>query len=182
MIIEHQIIPVLAMMPQQMLIDSLMELLIPFMCCYILVFYLIFDCICNAFAELSCFADREFYSEWWNSSSYADFARLWNKPVHHFLLRHCYKESMENLKFSKKDATLLTFFISSLMHELVFVLIGKRIRFYLFFLQMLQLPLIALSSLKIFQGRALAGNVFFWFGMFMGPPLLAVAYLREHFA
>lgn len=26
-----------------------------------LIFYLIFDCICNGFAELTCFADREFY-------------------------------------------------------------------------------------------------------------------------
>jgi sterol O-acyltransferase len=182
MIIEHQINPVFLEMKNQTFIDSLMDLLLPFMCVYIMVFYLIFDCICNAFAELTCFADREFYGDWWNSASYGDFARLWNKPVHHFLLRHCYKESLENLKFSKKDAMLLTFLISSLMHELVFVLIGKKLRFYLFFLQMFQLPLIYLSSLKVFQGREIAGIVFFWFGMYLGPPLLAVAYLREYYA
>jgi sterol O-acyltransferase len=154
-------------MKNTFLIDSLMELLIPFMICYIMLFYLVFDCICNAFAEITYFGDREFYADWWNSSSFEDFARLWNKPVHHFLLRHCYKESMENLKFSKKDATLLTFFISSCMHELVFVMISKRLRPYLFFLQMFQLPLIYASKLSIFEGRALAGNVFFWFGMYM---------------
>jgi sterol O-acyltransferase len=94
-------------------------------------------------------------------------------------LRHLYQESIQNLKFSKSDATFLTFFVSSLMHELVFVVMGKRIRFYLFFMQMLQLPLIYLSTLKVFTGREFAGNVFFWICMYIGPPMLAVAYLRD---
>jgi sterol O-acyltransferase len=34
------------------------------------------------------FADRNFYDDWWNSSSFDQFARKWNKPVHEFLLRH----------------------------------------------------------------------------------------------
>lgn len=171
MVVEHQITPVLHNMKNQSFVDSLLLLLIPFMTCYILIFYVIFECICNAFAEITCFADREFYADWWNSSSYDEFARvisfnqLWNKPVHHFLLRHCYRESMNNLRISKQDATLLTFFISSVMHELVFVIIGRKLRFYLFFMQMFQLPLIFLSSLPLFKGHSLAGNVFFWFGM-----------------
>lgn len=123
--------------------------------------------MCNAFAELTCFADREFYADFWNASSFGDFARDWNKPVHHFLLRHVFKESMENLKISKQDATFITFFLSSCMHELVFFIIGKRLRMYLFFMQMFQLPLIFLSTLKIFKGRAILGNVFFWFGMYL---------------
>lgn len=130
---------------------------------------------------MTCFADREFYEDWWNSSNYADFARLWNKPVHHFLLRHLYFESIENLKISKTDATLLTFFVSSCIHEVLFIVIGKRVRFYLFFMQMFQLPMIFLSNLDIFKGRHLAGNVFFWFGIYIGPPMLGVAYLREHY-
>lgn len=28
------------------------------------------------------FADREFYQDWWNSTSWDEFARKWNKPVH----------------------------------------------------------------------------------------------------
>ena len=82
----------------------------------LLVFYIIFDCILFAFAELTCFAgqwlssffyahsshcflmpihsiDREFYQDWWNSTSFDEFARRWNVPVHTFLLKHvctCY--------------------------------------------------------------------------------------------
>ena len=67
------------------------------------------------------------------------------------------------------------------MHELVFVVLGRRLRPYLFFMQMTQLPLIYLSRLEIFKGHPLAGNVFFWFGLLLGPPVMAVAYCREHF-
>ncbi|KAJ3313335.1 hypothetical protein HDV04_002141 [Boothiomyces sp. JEL0838] len=179
LVIEHQCTPVFLQMPNQTFLDTLMDLLIPCMMCYLLIFYIIFECVCNAFAELTCFADREFYADFWNASSFGDFARDWNKPVHHFLLRHVFKESMENLKISKQDATFITFFLSSCMHELVFFIIGKRLRMYLFFMQMFQLPLIFLSTLKIFKGRAILGNVFFWFGMYLGPPILTVAYLRE---
>ena len=28
------------------------------------------------------FADREFYQDWWNSTSWDQFSRKWNKPVH----------------------------------------------------------------------------------------------------
>ncbi|KAJ3372374.1 hypothetical protein HDU91_003614 [Kappamyces sp. JEL0680] len=190
-IVEHQITPTVAKMPQVTFLDSVTDLLLPFMTIWILVFFLIFECICNAFAELTCFADREFYADWWNSTTYEEFARLWNKvgsfrpsrlqPVHHFLLRHCYKESIQNLNFSKKDATLLTFFLSSCMHELVFVVVLRKVRFYLFFMQMFQLPLIFLSKLEVFKGKPFAGNVFFWFGLFLGPPFLCVCYIREFY-
>jgi sterol O-acyltransferase len=126
------------------------------------------------------FADREFYQDWWNSASYDEFARNWNKPVHHFLLRHCYRESMENLRISKIQSTALTFLLSALMHELVFVILLKRVRFYFFLLQMFQLPLIYMSWLPIFKGKTQAGNLFFWAGMYLGPPFLGVAYLREY--
>jgi sterol O-acyltransferase len=179
--VEHQVNPVFLKMPTQSFLDSLTDLLLPFMTLWILIFFLIFECICNAFAEITCFADREFYADWWNSTNFEEFARLWNKPVHHFLLRHCYKESIVNLNFSKKDATFLTFLLSSLMHELVFVIVGKKIRFYLFFLQMFQLPLIMLGRMETFKKMPIAGNAFFWLGLCLGPPLLAVCYCRDHF-
>ncbi|KAL2920127.1 Sterol O-acyltransferase 2 (Sterol-ester synthase 2) [Polyrhizophydium stewartii] len=179
---EHYIHPVLLDMSNLGFFDSFMQLLMPFMMCYLLIFFIIFECICNAFAELTFFADREFYDDWWNSVTFDEFARKWNKPVHEFLLRHVYLESITSYKLSKNDATLLTFFLSSCVHELVMVIIGKRLRFYLFFMQMFQIPLIYISRLPFFRGRKTAGNAFFWFGMFMGPPLLAVVYMREHYA
>jgi hypothetical protein len=33
------------------------------------------ECVCNGFAELSRFADRQFYEDWWNSTNWDQFAR-----------------------------------------------------------------------------------------------------------
>ncbi|KAJ3205587.1 hypothetical protein HDU67_008768, partial [Dinochytrium kinnereticum] len=145
--VEHYIIPTLAISQQIDFVTSVMNLIIPFMVCYLLIFFIIFECICNAFAELTRFADREFYEDWWNSSSFDEYARKWNKPVHEFLLRHVYGDTIANLKFSKTNATFLTFFLSSCFHEIVFVVTAKRIRMYMFMLQMLQIPLIYIARI-----------------------------------
>ncbi|KAJ3491381.1 hypothetical protein NLI96_g769 [Meripilus lineatus] len=54
--------------PDQSFFRSLLDLALPFMVAYLLLFYIIFECICNAFAELSYFADRRFYDDWYDSS------------------------------------------------------------------------------------------------------------------
>ncbi|CAO3628217.1 unnamed protein product [Mucor hiemalis] len=43
-----------------------LELLFPFMMNYMFIFYIIFECILNWFAEVTKFADRNFYDDWWN--------------------------------------------------------------------------------------------------------------------
>ncbi|KAI9364407.1 MBOAT, membrane-bound O-acyltransferase family-domain-containing protein [Zopfochytrium polystomum] len=178
--VEHYIYPVLALTRKISFLSSLMYLIIPFMVCYMLIFYIIFECICNAFAELTFFADREFYDDWWNSTTFDEYARKWNKPVHEFLLRHVYLETIASLKMSKQNATLLTFFVSSCFHEVVMAVTGKRIRMYLFGLQMFQIPLIYFARIPFVRKQKTFGNALFWFGMFLGPPLLGVAYSREH--
>lgn len=49
------------------LAESISLLLFPFMVTFLLVFLVIFEYVLGAFAELTCFADRHFYSDWWNS-------------------------------------------------------------------------------------------------------------------
>ncbi|OQD79555.1 hypothetical protein PENANT_c048G03635 [Penicillium antarcticum] len=72
----------------------LSDLLFPFMMEYLLAFYVIWECVLNALAEITMFADRGFYADWWNSVSWDQFARDWNRPVHNFLLRHVYHSSI----------------------------------------------------------------------------------------
>ncbi|TPX37431.1 hypothetical protein SmJEL517_g00683 [Synchytrium microbalum] len=166
--VEHYVNPVLDRMPYLSLSDTLIQLLLPFMVCYLLIFYIIFECICNAFAELTQFADRDFYQDWWNSTTFDEFARKWNHPVHEFLLRHVYLESIQTYKLSKNSATFLTFLMSSCLHELVLVVVGKRIRMYLFVLQMLQIPLIYIGRIPAIRRQKLLGNILFWVSMFLG--------------
>lgn len=154
-----------------------LDLVIPFLVMYLLVFYIIWDAILNAIAELTRFADREFYGPWWNSVTWDQFARDWNTPVHRFLLRHVYHSSMSALHVSKGSATVLTFLLSSCVHELVMLCIFKKLRGYLLFLQMCQLPLVAISRTRYFRDKRTLGNVVFWFGIITGPSLMCSMYL-----
>ncbi|POS72864.1 MBOAT family protein [Diaporthe helianthi] len=155
----------------------LSDLIFPFMMEYLLTWYLIWEAILNLLAELTYFADREFYSDWWNSVSWDQFARDWNRPVHNFLLRHVYHGSISAMQVNKHTATLFTFFLSALVHELVMWCIFKKLRGYLLFMQMLQLPLVQLSRTRWMKGRKTLGNINFWLGIFTGPSILCSLYL-----
>ncbi|CAN6674377.1 sterol O-acyltransferase 2 [Trichomonascus vanleenenianus] len=155
----------------------LLDLVPPFILMYLLVFYIIWDAILNAIAELTRFGDREFYGEWWNCVSWDQFAKDWNMPVYRFLLRHVYHSSMSALRVSKMTATVLTFLLSSCVHELVMLVIFKRLRGYLLILQMCQLPLVVLSRTRFLRNKEILGNIVFWVGIITGPSLMCSLYL-----
>ncbi|KAL9713547.1 Sterol O-acyltransferase 2 (Sterol-ester synthase 2) [Leucoagaricus gongylophorus] len=113
----------------------------------------------------------------WNSTSWDEFSRKWNKPVHSFLLRHVYAPLIYSCGFSKTIAMLITFFLSASAHELVMVVVTQKIRLYLFIMQLVQVFLILLSRHPIIKRNKLMGNVVFWLGLYAGFPLLCVAYV-----
>eukprot|EP00003_Mantamonas_plastica_P028583 TRINITY_DN655_c0_g1_i1.p1 TRINITY_DN655_c0_g1~~TRINITY_DN655_c0_g1_i1.p1 ORF type:complete len:491 (-),score=135.76 TRINITY_DN655_c0_g1_i1:200-1672(-) len=170
--------PEFAMIPQRSVLKSLSVLLLPMCLFYFLLFFLVFECIANFFAELTMFADRHFYSDWWNCTSFEEFATKWNHPVHAFLLRHVYLESLYSFKASKGSAMFVTFLLSSLLHELVMVASFRVFRPFLFAMQMMQLPLFIVS--KRLKGTRF-GNFFFWFGLLMGFPVIAILYVTESY-
>jgi sterol O-acyltransferase len=47
---------------------------------------------------------------------------------------------------------------------------------YLFALQLIQIPLIAIGRIPAIKRNKLAGNIVFWLGLYAGFPLLCVAY------
>mgnify|MGYP003365731919 FL=1 len=155
----------------------LIDIIPSFIVMYLLVFYLIWDAILNCIAELSRFGDRYFYGDWWNCVTWDEFSRIWNIPVHKFLLRHVYHSSISAFNFNKAQATLFTFFLSSVIHELSMYVIFKRMRLYIFFFQMLQLPLVAIGNTPQMKERTIIGNAIFWAGICMGPSVLCSLYL-----
>lgn len=175
-VVECFIIP-LTPTPDQSFFRSLLDLALPFMIAFLLLFYIIFECICNGFAELSYFSDRLFYEDWWNSTSWEEFSRKWNKPVHTFLLRHVYASTRASYGLSRTTAMFVTFFFSAMAHELVMAVVTKKIRMYLFLMQLIQIPLILVSRAPAIQRNKLMGNVVFWLGLYAGFPLLCVAYV-----
>ncbi|KAG7663136.1 ARE2 [[Candida] subhashii] len=168
-------LPIAERIPQFFYI--LFDMMLPFLMIYMFTFYLIWDSILSAIAELSMFADREFYGPWWNCSDFSEFARLWNIPVHKFLLRHVYHSSISALTMNKHQATLFTFVLSSLVHELVMYVIFGNLRGYLLLLQMSQIPLVMLCRSKMLRGKKIFGNVLCWTGFILGPSVILISYL-----
>ncbi|MBW0514841.1 hypothetical protein O181_054556 [Austropuccinia psidii MF-1] len=159
------------------LFGMILRLVVPFSMNYLLIFYIIFECICNGFAELTRFADREFYSDWWNSVSFDEFSRKWNKPVHNFLLKHVYASTITTYGLSRHRAGLVTLILSSLVHELLMAMVMRKLRWYLFLAQMTQVPLTIVGKSKFFIDRPKLGNAFFWIGLLSGFPFLGVCYI-----
>ncbi|KAG5973589.1 hypothetical protein E4U55_000386 [Claviceps digitariae] len=139
------------------LAESISWLLFPFMVIFLLVFLVIFEYILGAFAEITRFADRHFYADWWNSTDWMEFSREWNVPVYSFLRRHVYSASRPHT--GKMLATVITFLISALMHEVVMACISKKIRGYGFVCQMLQLPIVMLQRTKFIRSRKTLNNM-----------------------
>jgi sterol O-acyltransferase len=63
------------------MLESISLMLFPFMVTFLLVFLVIFEYLLGAFAEITCFADRHFYSDWWNSCDWYVMCSLINASV-----------------------------------------------------------------------------------------------------
>ncbi|OAK99206.1 hypothetical protein IQ06DRAFT_251168 [Phaeosphaeriaceae sp. SRC1lsM3a] len=157
------------------LAETVGRMLFPFMITFLLVFLVIFEYILGAFAELTRFADRQFYADWWNSCDWLEFSREWNIPVHAFLRRHVYSASKNHM--SRPVATAITFLISALAHELVMGCITRKFRGYGFFAMMLQMPIVLVQRSKWVRGRTLLNNVLFWCSMILGLSMMCALYV-----
>ncbi|KAK5719346.1 Sterol O-acyltransferase 2 (Sterol-ester synthase 2) [Elasticomyces elasticus] len=156
--------------------ETVSSLLFPFMITFLLVFLVIFEYVLGAFAEITRFADRKFYSDWWNSLDWLEFSREWNIPVHNFFRRHVYSASRQ-ARMSRGLATAMTFFVSAVAHELVMGCITRKFRGYGFILMMLQIPFVAIQRLPWVRKQALLNNVLFWVFMIIGLSLLCALYV-----
>ncbi|KAL6059686.1 Sterol O-acyltransferase 2 (Sterol-ester synthase 2) [Balamuthia mandrillaris] len=175
--VAHFILPILSKANELAFFHLLAQLSIPVMLTYMLVFFFVFEVILNGFAEVTRFADRHFYDDWWNSTSYDEFARKWNRPVHGWLLRHVYNRRLRG-GHGKSSALWITFIFSAVLHELLMAVAFRVIAIWIFSLMMLELGFI--YALRAFRGTNL-GNLLFWCTMFLGTPLLALLYAREYY-
>jgi hypothetical protein len=91
--------------------------------------------------------------------------------VHAFLRRHVYSAS--KVHTSRPVATIITFLISALAHELVMGCITRKFRGYGFFAMMLQMPIVMVQRSKWVKGRTLLNNVLFWCSMILGLSMVS---------
>jgi len=161
--------------------DYLLKLSIPSTYIWLLGFYGFFHCFLNLTAELLRFGDRVFYKDWWNASEVSAYWRLWNMPVHYWLVRHVYFPSVR-VGFSKKGATFVVFFFSAILHEVLISVPCHMIRVHSFLAMMGQIPLIFLTKLidRQYPGSSI-GNIIFWISFcFVGQPMAMLLYTIDY--
>lgn len=81
-------------------------------------FFALFQALMNALAEVMRFGDREFYTDWWNSSSLGMYWRSWNRPVYLFMKRHVYSP-LVGRGWSPLAASGVVFALSAILHEML---------------------------------------------------------------
>ncbi|XP_077289750.1 sterol O-acyltransferase 1-like [Arctopsyche grandis] len=135
-------------------------------------FYLLLHCWLNAFAEMLTFADRYFYTDWWNQKGYSSFFRTWNIVVQDWLYAYIYKDVV---KFTKNRllAAITVFFISAAVHEIIiFVSLGY---FYPVLSLNFLIPGYLFTLVEKYMSHS-AGNILFWITWIMGDGIILTTY------
>lgn len=138
---------------------------------WLIMFYTLFHSYLNFWAELTYFADRRFYYDWWNAGDLSEYWRKWNFPIHSFLIRHIYYP-LRRRKINKPVALFTTFFVSAIAHEYLIVGIFRMINFIAFTLMIVNVPIMIVQH----KLRGMVGpntnNLMFWlFYLILGQPL-----------
>lgn len=136
----------------------------------------------NAFAEMLRFADRMFYKDWWNSTSFANYYRTWNVVVHDWLYTYVYKDVHNLVKRSGRTRLMpkiVVFTVSAAVHEyilaftfrffypILFILFGNVGVFFIFLTD---------------KRKERVWNVFMWVALFIGMGFLMSLYSMEYYA
>ena len=158
---------------------SLFRSMAPAMACMTFCHFLVLHVVQNIGAELTRFADREFYSDWWNSRNFSVFYRSWNGVVHDFVKSYLYMDLVQFCGLSKLAALLTSFLVSALVHEYILsVALG-------FFLPILGLLFGGPGVLFIILTKNQTGRVwngFMWLTLATGNAALMVLYTSEYFS
>lgn len=157
----------------QILINAIPALLIK-----LCAFYNLLHSWLNVFAELLHFSDREFYKDWWNSTTYAAYYKTWNTVVHDWLFTYIYKDTYEYLRpGSKHFARFMVFFISAIFHEFIISFALKSF-FPIMFVQFF----IFGTLLSLVRNFNFVGNVFLWYSLQLGISIQLSMYSVESYA
>lgn len=144
-------------------------------------FFALFQSFLNALAEITMFADRDFYGDWWNSPSVGSYWRSWNKPVYQYMKRHVFTPLIGR-GWSPWSASVAVFTLSAVLHELLVGIPTHNIIGVAAAGMWFQLPLIKMTAwcerggMKGHYGR-IVGNCIFWVSfVLVGQPLAALLY------
>lgn len=161
------------------IVERLMKLSTISLIIWLAGFFALFQSFLNMLAEILRFGDREFYGDWWNSTSLRQYWSSWNKPVYHFMRRHVYSP-LVGRGWSHLSASTAVFIFSGVLHELAVGVPSHSLLGVAFIGMVAQLGLIQMTEpfakSKSITGKVV-GNCIFWINfVFVGQPLGAMMY------
>lgn len=144
-------------------------------------FFAVLHCWMNAFAEMLRFADRIFYKDWWNSTSFANYYRTWNVVVHDWLYCYAYRDFLWMFgKRFRAAAMLSVFTVSAIVHEYVLALCFG------FFYPVLFCLFMCFGMVFNFilhdRRKGPIWNIIMWTSLFLGQGVLVCLYSQEWYA
>ncbi|KDO53213.1 hypothetical protein CISIN_1g010418mg [Citrus sinensis] len=141
-------------------IERVLKLSVPNLYVWLCMFYCFFHLWLNILAELLRFGDREFYKDWWNAKTVEEYWRMWNMPVHKWMVRHIYFPCLRH-GIPKGAALLIAFTVSAIFHELCIAVPCHIFKFWAFIGIMFQVPLVLITN--YLQNRFRNSMVSFYF-------------------
>lgn len=162
------------------LLASIFNSMLPGLLCFLCGFYCILHSWMNAAAELLRFADRKFYSDWWNSTNFSVYYRTWNIIVHDWLYLYVYKDLYEYVTGRNRVLSqLLVFSLSAVVHEYILAFTFR------FFYPVLFILFQGAGVMLIFvtkKEHKAFGNIFMWLSLAMGMGILLSVFHMEYYA
>ncbi|XP_075772031.1 sterol O-acyltransferase 2 isoform X2 [Pelodiscus sinensis] len=185
-ILERLCIPVFTNMSKQpfstkALVLSVFNATLPGTFLLLLFFFAFLHCWLNAFAEMLRFADRAFYKDWWNSTSFATYYRTWNVVVHDWLYYYIYQDLFWLFGGKSRVAAMLSVFITSaVVHEYVITLCFGF--FYPVMFTLFAICGVTFNFLLNDKRKSPIWNIIMWTCLFMGLGIQVCLYCQEWYA
>uniref|UniRef100_A0A4W5PFG6 O-acyltransferase n=1 Tax=Hucho hucho TaxID=62062 RepID=A0A4W5PFG6_9TELE len=163
------------------LVLAMFHATLPGMLLLLLAFFAFLHCWLNAFAEMLRFADRMFYKDWWNSTSFANYYRTWNVVVHDWLYYYGYRDFLWLSRRKFRTAAMLSVFaVSALVHEYVFTL-GFGF-FYPVMFCLFAFFGVAFNFTLNDNRKSPVWNILMWTCLFIGQGVMVCLYCQEWYA
>ncbi|XP_054806968.1 diacylglycerol O-acyltransferase 1A-like isoform X1 [Prosopis cineraria] len=161
-------------------LERVLKLSVPNLYVWLCMFYCFFHLWLNILAELLRFGDREFYKDWWNAKTVEEYWRMWNMPVHKWMVRHLYFPCLRN-GIPKGVAVLIAFLVSAVFHELCIAVPCHIFKLWAFIGIMFQVPLVLITNYLQNKFRSsMVGNMIFWFIFsILGQPMCVLLYYHD---
>ncbi|KAG5310997.1 SOAT2 acyltransferase, partial [Acromyrmex insinuator] len=137
--------------------------------------YLLFHTWMNAWAEMLQFADRLFYKDWWNSTTYHMYFRTWNVIVYDWLYTYIYKDMYEIVVPYRMLSATTVFFTSAIVHEYIFAFAFG------FFYPVLFILFIT-GFFIFFVRKTINNNLLIWLTLSLGTSILFSLQTIEFYA